>query len=36
MDKSFKIFNIDRTKNREVMRFIPPELEINGYTKKLI
>jgi len=31
IDKSFKIFNTDRTKNGEVTRFIPLELEINRY-----
>jgi len=31
MDKSFKIFNADGTKNREVIRFVLLELEINRY-----
>ena len=31
IDRSFKIFNIDRTKNGEVTRFIPLELEIDRY-----
>ena len=31
IDRSFKIFNIDRTKNGEVTRFTPLELEINRY-----
>ena len=33
MDKLFKIFNINRTKNEEVTKFISLELEINGYMK---
>jgi len=35
MDRSFKIFNIDGTKNRKVTRFILLELEINRYTEKI-
>jgi len=35
MDRSFKVFNIDKTKNRKVMRFILLELEINGYMEKI-
>jgi len=31
IDESFKIFNTDRTKNGEVTRFTPLELEINRY-----
>ena len=31
IDESFKIFNTDRTKNGEVTRFIPLELEIDRY-----
>ena len=32
---SFKVFNIDRTKNREVTRVAPLEIEINGYKEQL-
>jgi len=32
---SFKVFNIDRTKNGEVTRVAPLEIEINGYKKQL-
>jgi len=35
MDRSFKIFNADKTKNEEVTRFAPLELEINGHMKKI-
>ncbi len=35
MDRSFKVFNIDGTKNIEVTRFILLELEINRYTEKI-
>jgi len=35
MDRSFKVFNIDKTKNRKVMRFMLLELEINGYMEKI-
>jgi len=31
MDRLFKVFNIDRTKNGEVTRFVPLKLEINRY-----
>ena len=34
IDKLFKVFNINRTKNREVTRFTLLELEINRYMKK--
>jgi len=33
MNRSFEVFNTDRTKNREVTRFAPLEVEINGYKK---
>ena len=32
---SFKVFNIDRTKNREVTRVVPLEIEINGHKEQL-
>jgi len=32
---SFKVFNIDRTKNGEVTRVAPLEIEINRYKKQL-
>jgi len=32
---SFEVFNIDRTKNREVTRVAPLEIEINGYKEQL-
>ena len=32
---SFKVFNIDRTKNREVTRVALLEIEINGYKEQL-
>jgi len=32
---SFKIFNADRTKNREVTRVVPLEIEINKHKKQL-
>jgi len=35
MDKSFKIFNFNRTKNEEVTKFISLELEINRYMKSM-
>ena len=31
MDRSFEVFNADRTKNGEVTRFTPLEVEINGH-----
>ena len=31
----FKVFNVDRTKNGEVTRVAPLEIEINGYKKQL-
>ena len=33
MDRSFKVFNADETKNREVTRFASLEVEINGHKK---
>ena len=35
MDRLFKVFNVNRTKNREVTRFISLELEINEYIEKI-
>ena len=35
MNRSFKVFNADRTKNREVTRFAPLELEINKHMEKI-
>jgi len=32
---SFKVFNVDRTKNREVTRVVPLEIEINKHKKQL-
>ena len=34
MDRSFKVFNIDKTKNGKVMIFMLLELEINRHMKK--
>ena len=35
MDRSFKVFNADRTKNKEVTRFALLEVEINGYKEQI-
>ena len=35
MDRSFKVFNTDGTKNREMTRFMLLKLEINEYTEKI-
>ena len=35
MDRSFKVFNADRTKNGEVTRFILLEVEINRHKKQI-
>ena len=32
---SFKVFNTDGIKNREVIRFTPLEIEINGHKKQI-
>jgi len=32
---SFKVFNADRTKNREVTRVVPLEIEINSHKEQL-
>ena len=31
IDRSFEVFNADRTKNGEVTQFVPLELEINEH-----
>ena len=33
--RSFKVFTINKTKNREVIWFVLLELEINGHMKKI-
>ena len=35
MDRSFKVFNINKTKNEKVMRFMLLELEINKHMEKI-
>jgi len=35
MNRSFKVFNADRTKNREVTRFVPLEVGINRHMEKV-
>jgi len=35
IDFSFEVFNADETKNREVTKVAPLEIEINGYKKTL-
>ena len=35
IDWLLKIFNVDKTKNGEVTRFVLLELEINGHTEKI-
>ena len=35
MDRLFEVFNANKTKNREVIRFVPLELEINGHIKQI-
>ena len=32
---SFKVFNVDRTKNEEVTRVVPLEIEINSHKEQL-
>ena len=34
MDRLFKIFNVDGTKNGEIIRFVPLELEINRHIQR--
>ena len=33
MDRSFELFNVDKTKNGEVTQFMPLKLKINRYTE---
>ena len=35
MDRSFEVFNINGTKNREITRFAPLELKINKHTERI-
>ena len=35
MDRSFKVFNADRTKNGEVTQFVLLEVEINRHKKQI-
>ena len=35
MDRSFEVFNINGTKNREITRFAPLELKINNHTERI-
>ena len=35
IDRLFKVFNINETKNREVTRFVSLELEINRHIEKI-
>jgi len=35
IDRSFKVFNIDGTKNREVTRFVLLKLEINKHIERI-
>ena len=35
MDFSFEVFNVDGTKNGEVIRMVPLEVEINGHKKQI-
>ena len=35
MNRLFKVFNVDRTKNGEVTQYALLEVEINGYTKQI-
>jgi len=35
IDFSFKVFNTDRTKNGEVTKMVPLEIEINGHKETL-
>ena len=35
IDFSFEVFNADRTKNREVTKVVPLEIEINRYKETL-
>ena len=35
MDRSFKVFNVDRTKNGEVTQYASIEVKINRYNKQI-
>ena len=35
MNRTFEVFNIDKTKNEEVTRFALLKLEINGHIEKI-
>ena len=35
IDRSFEVFNVDRTKNGEVTQFVPLELEINKHKEHI-
>jgi len=35
MERSFKVFNTNRTKNGEVTRFVPLEVEINRHKEQI-
>ena len=34
-DIAFKVFNADRTKNREITQFVPLEVEINRHKEQI-
>ena len=35
INRSFEVFNVDGTKNKEVTRFAPLEVEINGHKERI-
>ena len=35
IDFSFEVFNVDRTKNGEMIKMVPLEIEINGHKETL-
>ena len=35
MNRLFKVFNVDKTKNGEVTQYIPMEAKINRYKKQI-
>ena len=35
MNRLFKVFNVDKTKNEEVTQYIPMEAKINRYKKQI-
>ena len=35
MDRSFKVFNVDGTKNGEVTQFVPLEVKINEHKEQI-